>query len=410
MYTPKSRRERLLGKLAPADRRYARMAAMAANTVAQLGFYPGDNDPNPTHRAVARWLHTQADLAVDGLLSPEHTAALARHRITPATLIELYPSGEDRAFVPSGRARSTGSDVEAAPVLSDVFIRRMNAVHEFHQQHGRYPRADAIAAGEKMLGSWLAEQRNQIRRNRMSEHQLQVLNRQLPEWQYLTDPDTGEQNRSQRVGQFLMDQWRMPSKSSNVDEERRLARWLRSQRDRRKRGFLHPRVDVMLGFYAPGWFDRTGMRLGPETYRRFCFENHRAPSVIAEDPQESLLARWMAFQRDRADSGQMPAEQAFALRTCLGSDWAHDAELVENVARVRSFVDTHQMIPTASLPPGPGRTLGAWLAHTADSYVSGRMCMADEQILRQALPDLPPFTTDSKKATEELTIRRDAAA
>lgn len=141
--------------------------------------------------------------------------------------------------------------------------RVADELSDFVAAHHRWPRADAVDVRERCLGSWLTNQRSQMRRGApwMTPERVSTLDALLPGWagrprsELVEERDAAWSAQLDQLGEFLRRERRWPSRSAPEPDERRLAVFRERQRRDAEIGLRcmtderRSRLDAV----APGW-------------------------------------------------------------------------------------------------------------------------------------------------------------
>lgn len=186
---------------------------------------------------------------------------------------------------------------------------------------------------------------------------------------------------------FLDEHARMPGSGGDATAlERRLARWLKSQREAAQAGRLPVRRSTSLDQWVPEWrrpraraWQATAAAVGLHVAR-----SGEYPSASSPDPEIRRLGTWLRTQRRAQRSGRLDADRETWLElnlpywTSPGTEaWYGTAE------RVAEFLVEHGRMPRAEAAPGGGagggafdggeRSLARWVRTQRSAARAGRL-------------------------------------
>ncbi|MGX5697370.1 helicase associated domain-containing protein [Agromyces soli] len=351
--------------LRPAAAAVSPAPAAAASPIA---FEPADRTAPPTRDEDAAWraraeslgafVETAGRLPTDASGAPASERALAQWLRRQRELARAGRLGEPR---------TRRLDALAVGWLDPRELEwRANAVAVgLHLAHtGGYPSAGADDLDERRLANWLRTQRRAERASRLAPGRLAWLDLNLPSWRRPSD-ETWSASAG-LLEDFCADHRRLPVDTAPADDlERRLARWLRRQREAASEDRLDDDCRRRLDAIAPGWFDPVGARWTRMARATAAWTGRRgAPSKHAADPAERRLGEWLAAQRRAAASGALRPERADWLDRSMPS-WRRipDGAWRSRLDELRRFVAGRGRLPQRSAAAGDvERRIAGWLA------------------------------------------------
>jgi hypothetical protein len=131
------------------------------------------------------------------------------------------------------------------------FDANVEATAAFCAEHGRRPSRKAKGPEEKRLGEWLGGQRKADRKGNLGPARKALLDEKVPGWDESFD-DIYAANVDATAA-FCAEHGRWPSAMAKGPEEKRLGRWLSTQRVANKKGNLSPARKALLDEKVPGW-------------------------------------------------------------------------------------------------------------------------------------------------------------
>jgi len=173
-------------------------------------------------------------------------------------------------------------------------------------------------------------------------------------------------------------------------EERRLARWIRHQRELARSGQLADDHAAWLDGHVPGWrhpLDASWRThaVGVATY---LVEHGRLPASTADDEHARRLGNWLQAQRRRFRAGLLERARAEWLDLNL-PDWHDPTAERWYTAAERAVHLAHDLgrLPTRTSGDEEERRLAAWLQAQRTSARRGQMPRRRREWLDEALPD-----------------------
>lgn len=332
----------------------ARVARLREH-LATTGRPPRDAANAPeAERAVARWLKRQRELLRTGAL-PERRL---RH------LDSVVPGWRD----------PRGTDWHGTAVAVGLHLA----------ETGAYPSPSAHDAAERRLATWLRTQRRAEASGRLSPERLAWLELNLPSWR--RPADEGWDDTVAAVAGFVAETGRFPREAAYGEPfERRLAGWLRRQREAAADDRLDDERRRALDDAVPGWLDPAAARW-TRTARRLAgwvAAHDRLPAKHAADPLERRLGEWLAGQRRLAAAGSLPPARAARLDRSVPS-WRErpDAAWRMRLDELLAFTAAAGRAPARTADAGDEeRRAAAWLAEQRTAARAGRLSDARRALL-----------------------------
>jgi hypothetical protein len=254
-------------------------------------------------------------------------------------------------------------------------------------ESGAYPSACAVDAETRRLGTWLRTQRRAHRDGRLDVSRTTWLALNLPFWASpITEAWFGTGGL---LAEFVDEHGRMP-RAEGRDDEARLARWLKAQREADRAGRLDEEQRAWLDDALPGWrstraanWERTAREAAA-----FRVEHGELPVPGGRRAGEARLATWLGAQRAAAANGKLEPERRLWLDTRL-PDWtgSRSEQWGDRLAEAAAFVARHGRPPARTDDAGDEeRRIAAWIGAQRRADREGRL--ADER--RSRLDALVP--------------------
>lgn len=282
--------------------------------------------------------------------------------------------------------RATTGDSGAAERTQ--FDRRWSATYDelraWVTSIGRWPsRSSPGSVAERRLGDWVAFQRRRHAAGVLAAERLRLL-LAIPGWRPSGESHWHESYDALRL--WVDDHGRFPSRTAGDPTERRLGRWIDTQRRVRRRGDDDPNAAMpparaRLLEAIPGWQWSPRAQSWRESYDKLAAwvaTHGRMPSAVADDDSERHLAHWAGFQRElhrrRGDGGVDDAgddgrdERRALLEAIPG--WRplpprrpHDESWSATCAELAGWVSGHRRFPSNASRDRDERRLARWVTH-----------------------------------------------
>lgn len=316
----------------------------------------------------------------DDLVEPMRWVAAAAR--SAATLRRIADAPADEAAGDAATRRPGGASGQPDPRRA-AWQASAVAVGLHLAETGRCPAGDAADPEVRRLANWLRTQRRAERAGRLAPDRLAWLELNLPSWRH-----PGEESWAASAGlleDFCCEQGRLPVDAPPADDrERRLARWLRRQREAAADDRLDDDRRLRLDAVAPGWFDPAGARWLRAARAAAAWIGRRGtPSKHAADPNERRLGEWLAAQRRAEASGALRPERARWLDRSMPA-WrqAPDGAWRSRLDELRRFVASEGRLPQRRAVAGDHeRRLAGWLADQRSAERAGRLAEPRRRLL-----------------------------
>lgn len=214
--------------------------------------------------------------------------------------------GDWRTATEPARAFSR-SHLPGSTNMNDVvWVRRADAVAEFHTANDRWPFRGSTDPAEAKLGNWLSRNRAQARKGEfahlLTRPRLAYMDAIAPGWR--NDYEQNWRVDADLLARFRAEFGRWPKRAARGSEETRLHQWLDNQRSSTassQRICAYGRA-AYLDRVAPGWrgvIFRTWQENLVDMVA-FRAETGSSPSAASADRDERRLAAWHLSNRTAA--------------------------------------------------------------------------------------------------------------
>ncbi|CAE8620740.1 unnamed protein product [Polarella glacialis] len=322
---------------------------------------PNQRSPNIHERSLAHWIKNLGTRCRCGLLSQqEHHKLSSSHPIVSQILEKwIHPAG--------------------------LFFQRCRDLSIFVQLNGRLPSRSMADRPEKYLVCWFFKTHQKL--STLPIEQIQALRdshvlvaEKVNEW--LTDPDKIWEAKCNELGAFAMRHDRLPSTSSQSEEEGVLRAWLRKQRETHV-SLSQDQIAKLSGAH-PLLAETMQLWRGPvlkwqESFQKvssFVNCHARIPSNKNSDAVEVSLANWISRQGRTVltlSSKQLSdLKDAHPLLESRMNSWLQRACSMPAFSGkcydLHAFLACHDNLPNRSSKSGVERRLAAWLSLLAKSF------------------------------------------
>lgn len=162
-----------------------------------------------------------------------------------------------------------------------------------------------------VLRTWLHTQRRALATGKLSEKRRKALDAALGSWSTPAAAGPGWDSRADDVIDFVDLNGRFP-RTSGLDDEAALARWLTGQRAAARAGKMSPKRMTRLDKAVPGWLPEDEGRdfiWQAKARELSAFVAGRLRWPTPSSPAESGLAAWARTQRTAHRSGRLNADR-----------------------------------------------------------------------------------------------------
>ena len=232
------------------------------------------------------------------------------------------------------------------------------------------------------LGKWIFKQREAYQQKRLTQQQIAALERIGMIWE-TESPWEASFHRAERY--YLAHGHVLPTKKNAVtDEEREIATWIESQRQRFKRGELQENTVRRLEIFHLSWMEQKedpweiGFRNAEEYYR--ANGNLEVPAGY-QCENGYWLYSWLEKQQKRKD--KLSAQQIERLNS-IGMIWSKEELWELNYQRARRYYSLHGSLPHSmtDCETEQDRNVYRWLSRQKTARTQGRLTISQEERLK----------------------------
>ena len=239
-------------------------------------------------------------------------------------------------------------DYELRP---ELFEERVQEVIKFVEEYGRLPRQNCKDP-EKRLETWCSR----CRKNKGKNVERDARVGQIPKWSWDPFADRFEANLQSTI-EFVKEHDRLPSKSKDQPEEKRLFQWISDLR--KYKGKNAERDDCVKKIPKWSWdpiADRFESNL--QSTIEFVKEHDRLPSQTSEDSIEKLLGKWCS--RCRTNKDKNPEHDARLQKIPMWSWNPFEDQFEHNLQETIKFVKERGVLPCKNGKDHEEKRLGSW--------------------------------------------------
>ena len=324
------------------------------------GLFPTAKGP-ASEAALARWISAQRNTWAKGMMDEERAMRLQQI---------------------AGWAWS---------VKSDTWMEKFEAVKMFLEAHeGEWPRFTSRNHVESGLAQWMLRQRQDKSKGTLDPIKVGMLEG-ISGWKWDRDDDPWEDNLRKLSGFLASSGGAYPKSLSSDASEAECARWVSSQRQKRRIGALSE--DQLRRLEAlPDWswntLDRAWER-GLEALHGFLKENGgRWPTSNSADATERKSSEWIAMQRDAYKRGVLETERVQRLEAVKGWVWVvRDTQWYETLEEFKAFrFANNQKWPSKHSGDQTEKALGQWYFRQRRLHDNGKLS-AERVAELEKIPD-----------------------
>jgi superfamily II DNA or RNA helicase len=278
---------------------------------------------------------------------------------------------------PSISLEALRSSITAAclDAIGDLWFERYGQLVAYKEKHGNCD----VPSRMKPLGTWVVNQRVLMKDGLLDEAKVELLNRIAFNW----DPKASVWRTHYLALIAFRDRVGHCRVPENWPENKKLAKWVKTQRVRRQRGKLSAERIMMLervGFewevLSMSWHDRL------EELRQYKLQRGHT-RVPARWPENQPLASWVTEQRYRYRRNKLTSEQINVLNES-GFEWevqqTREAAWEQMFQRLVAFHDQHGHFRLTENTP-ENKSLAEWMQRQRNRMRAGRLPDEYEQRL-----------------------------
>ena len=226
-----------------------------------------------------------------------------------------------------------------------------------------------------LLGKWISAQRESYQKKRLTQEQIAALERIGMVWE-VENPWETSFRRAEAY--YLAHDCTLPTKkSAKSNEEREIATWVDSQRQRFKRGELSPEAAERLEVFQFSWMRRkedpweAGFRNAADYYRTN--GNLEVPAGY-QCANGYWLYHWLEAQR--AKKAKLSPAQIFRL-DAIGMVWSKEELWDRNFQRARQYYSENGTLPSslAECETETDQGVYRWLIRQRAGHTRGLLTM-----------------------------------
>jgi superfamily II DNA or RNA helicase/ubiquinone/menaquinone biosynthesis C-methylase UbiE len=221
----------------------------------------------------------------------------------------------------------------------DDFGERWNETHqkwvEFYQKNKKTPSHHSKNEDERFLGYWEGNQKKNFKNGNLSQDRINILN-QTKGWVWEVDLDERWNKTHQKWVDFYQKNKKVPSQSSENQDEKFLERWAGTQKGNYKKGkqkknfkngnLSQDRINILNETEGWVWDDNKEERWN-ETQQKwveFYQKNKKTPSHGTKNKDEKSLGNWVKVQKRSYKTGKLSQERINILNQTDGWVWSND--------------------------------------------------------------------------------------
>lgn len=256
--------------------------------------------------------------------------------------------------------------------LEDPWALSYRRAEEYFKAHGDLLVAQKYRCEDGyLLGKWIAAQRESYQKKRLTQEQIAALERIGMVWE-VENPWEASFRRTEAY--YLAHDRTLPTKkSAKTDEEREIATWVESQRQRFKRGELSPEAAERLNVFQFSWMQpkedpwEVGFRNAADYYREN--GNLEVPGGY-QCANGYWLYHWLESQREK--KAKLSKAQISRL-DAIGMLWSKEELWDCNFQRARQYYSENGALPSslAECQTEKDQSIYRWLVRQRAGHTKG---------------------------------------
>jgi superfamily II DNA or RNA helicase len=267
-----------------------------------------------------------------------------------------------------------------------VWTNNYDAVKKWYDEHdGQKPLAVSKDNEEKRLGLWCTNQRQNKKKGKLDEDQIEQLEL-IVGWEWGLDRDAVWTNNYDAVKKWYDDHnGQKPSITSKDNEEKRLGLWCGTQRQNKKKGKLDEgrikQLELIIGWEWDQ--DAVWTNNYKEVKRWYDEHDGQKPSSESKDNEEKRLGSWCGHQRHNKKKGKLDEDRIEQLELIVGWGWELDLDAVwtNNYDAVKKWYNDHDgQKPYVTSKDADEKRLGLWCSGQRQNKKKGKL---DEDRIEQ---------------------------
>jgi hypothetical protein len=270
--------------------------------------------------------------------------------------------------------------VKCVEYKSYTFEERIEQLKKFVKDNNKIPITTSKNILEKSLGIWGMHQREQKRKNELTDKKIKILD-DIPTW-YWEKNDGVFDKHCEEVIEFVKKNNKLPNSKSDDATELHLGYWCSNMRMSKKRDKLSDDQIKSLE-KIKGWFwDKSNDAFTTKYDECVKFvENHKKlPSKRSSNEQEKALGYWVDRQRkNKKNNCKLTYEEIEKLEELEGWYWDCNGSCFdENYNKLVKFVKDNNKLPSNHSDIPEQKFLGNWFQHQRTNKKKNKL--TDEQI------------------------------
>jgi superfamily II DNA or RNA helicase len=234
-----------------------------------------------------------------------------------------------------------------------VWNQTFDEYRSFKNKHSREPSDKSKIKPEKLLARWVAKQRGQYNRDKLSENRKSKLNSVGFIW---TPHESMWANSFQEYKKFKEKMGREPTNKSKNEIEDELAQWASIQRQNFKRNQLSKdRINLLKSIGFVWDLLDTEWNQSFQKYKSFKETVGKEPSSTSKDETERFLATWCSTQRGTYLKNKISKERIGKLNS-INFVWDQKSYLWE-----QAFQEYSSFKEKNNIEPSQDKRVGRWV-------------------------------------------------
>ena len=256
-------------------------------------------------------------------------------------------------------------------ILNKRWYATLENIIEFHNKNNKIPLHISNNNYEKTLGLWINTQRYNYKKGiRLSNKRIEKLNA-LKWWVWDKSFDTKWNTNVIKLVEFYNKNNKLPTESLINKDERKIARWIDTQRSDYKKGILSKeRIEILEKLQYWIWTVEFDLLWNNNLQKliEFCNKYNRLPENKTIDKDEKRLDTWINNQRKKYKKSILSEKEIKLLEEIKYWNWGFDDKWNKILNEIIIFYKINNRKPIYSSKDKNEKRLGGWISDQITNY------------------------------------------